>query len=425
MTILIDPMNSEIQARCNALTNDSSLDDIRDLAIAAKIVELAGGTLNRTVLSEQIQRVVNLSGASSAIEDLIALLSALIQAPEAIDPLPIGVLAPFVDQNINFTDANMREWLKTGYISTDLASYPDAVHSYIPGNTSVATSIPGSMISVLYHSASDLWLCSAGGAIHSSPDRITWTNRGGASVTELIELPSGKVIGVAGSTTYYCSDDGITWISKPGQPIGISKVVPTINGYWYGCNGNQTGWSKDAGTITTVAAASGTTWQDIAYSPDLNRLVMVGNSICQTNDAFYAGTWTSRTIPSGIYSTVVWFPDAKLFIASGSNGVWVTSPDGINWSPKENLPFTASELYYDKFTRTVFASGSVGVFAYTRDGILWTSVGAGSASGKMTSKFGEGILIGGSGRFAPYTAVVGVETASRHSASAPYYVRIK
>lgn len=424
MTILIDAINDEIQARCDALTNDSSLDDIRDLAVAARIIDLAGGDLNRTVLSEQIQRIVNLSGAGSEIEDLIAFLSALIKSPEAIDPLPIGILAPFVDQHINFIDANMREWLKTGYISTDLASYPDAVRSYIPGSSSVANTVPGAA-AILYHSASDLWLCCTGAIAYSSPDRTTWTNRGAATVTEMIELPSGKVIGVGNSSTYYHTGDGVTWTAKAGNPIALSKIVPTVNGYWYGCNNAQTGWGKEASAITSVAVATGSTWQDIAYSPELNRLVMVGTNTCQTNDAAFAGSWTSRTIPTGYYSSVVWFPDIKMFVAIATNGVWATSPDGINWLAREILPYTISELYYDKFTRSVFATGAGGVFVYTRDGSSWTTVGAGSTSGRMASKFGDGILIGGSGRFSAYAVVVGVEIASLHSAAAPYYVRIK
>ncbi|WP_039918890.1 hypothetical protein [Cellvibrio mixtus] len=424
MTILIAPINNEIQARCNALNNDSTLDDVRDLAIAAKIVELAGGSLNKIVLSEQIQRMINLSGAGSEIENLIALASALIKAPEAIDPLPIGILAPFVEQDIHFTDSNFREWLKTGYISTDVASYPDALRSYIPGNTSVANAIPNSS-AVLYHSASNLWLCASSTAAYSSPDHITWTNRGNFNITKMIELPTGKVIGVSGSSTYHHTDDGINWLAKTGQNAGFSKIVPTINGYWYGCNSTQTGWAKDAGTITVVPVASGTAWQDIAYSPELNRLVMVGTNLCQTNDAAFAGSWTTRTIPAGVYASVVWFPEAKMFIAVATSGAWSTSPDGINWIAREMFGVAVTDLFYDKFTRTVFGSGAAGTFVYTRDGHTWVSVGAGTASGKMTSKFGEGILIGGSGRFSPYTPVVGVETASRLSSSAPHYVRIK
>ncbi len=64
---------AEVQARCNALTGSSTVSDVLDCAIAAKKVENAGGSVTRTTLDTELQRVITASGSGSAIEDLIAL----------------------------------------------------------------------------------------------------------------------------------------------------------------------------------------------------------------------------------------------------------------------------------------------------------------------------------------------------------------
>lgn len=69
----ITAITTEVQVRCNALTGSSTVSQVIDCAIAAKKVELAGGVLTRTTLNTQIQRVNDLSGGGSTIEDLIVL----------------------------------------------------------------------------------------------------------------------------------------------------------------------------------------------------------------------------------------------------------------------------------------------------------------------------------------------------------------
>ena len=73
MSVTLTTLITETQTRCDALTNFSTISEIIDCGISAKKVEMAGGVITRTTLDTQIQRAVNLSGGSSAIEDLIAL----------------------------------------------------------------------------------------------------------------------------------------------------------------------------------------------------------------------------------------------------------------------------------------------------------------------------------------------------------------
>ena len=77
MSVTLTNLVTEVQARCDALTNFSLIETVIDCAIAAKKVEMAGGSITRTTLDTQIQRFVTASGSGSVIEDLIALAASV------------------------------------------------------------------------------------------------------------------------------------------------------------------------------------------------------------------------------------------------------------------------------------------------------------------------------------------------------------
>lgn len=79
MPVTLTNLTAEVQARCNALNGASSVTQVIDAAIAAKKVEMAGGSITRTNLDTYIQSFVTASGGGSQIEDLIALAASLEQ----------------------------------------------------------------------------------------------------------------------------------------------------------------------------------------------------------------------------------------------------------------------------------------------------------------------------------------------------------
>ncbi len=79
MPIALTNLTAEIQARCNALTTFSTVNAVIDCAVAAKKLEMAGGSINRTILDTELQRVITASGNGSLIEDLIALAASVEQ----------------------------------------------------------------------------------------------------------------------------------------------------------------------------------------------------------------------------------------------------------------------------------------------------------------------------------------------------------
>lgn len=428
MSVTLTTLIAEVQARCNALTSGSSISQVIDVAIAAKKVERAGGSIARATLDTELQRVVDLSGGGSQIEDLIALAAANENFASGLGYLPdYGALQAFAGKATSFTDINGAEWLKTGYLGSDFATYPNAPKCYLPGTSASSVTPPATIQALKYSELNSLWLAGSGSAIYSSSDHVSWVNRGGGAVTDFCELPSGRLIAVGGSTAYYHSTNATAWTSSSVQPIGLTKVVETIGGYWYGINSTQSGYGKENSAITQVTMAAGSAWAGIAYSKKLKILVAVGTNLAASNASPYAGSWVLRTIPSGTYRDCVWHEHAELFIAAGDSGVISVSVDGINWVSLGSLGVSVSRLYYDKQTRRVFASGASGAFIYSDDGLSWTSISAGSNSGTaLASKPGSGVLVGSSAmHFSQYIERFGVEVYSEQAPGLPNYVRTK
>lgn len=73
MSVTLTNLITEVQSRCNALTNSSTITQVIECGIAAKKVEMAGGTITRTTLDTQIQRFVTASGGGNTIDQLITL----------------------------------------------------------------------------------------------------------------------------------------------------------------------------------------------------------------------------------------------------------------------------------------------------------------------------------------------------------------
>jgi len=98
------------------------------------------------------------------------------------------------------------------------------------------------------------------------------------------------------------SADGITW---------ISQVTPIAPGFAF--------------------------WESLTWSPELHRLVAVGddgggNDIMWSDDAI---TWTLVDTPTTDgFIEVAWSPELRLFVAASDFGTgnMFTSPDGKNWT---------------------------------------------------------------------------------------------
>jgi len=139
-------------------------------------------------------------------------------------------------------------------------------------------------------------------------------------------------------------------------------VFPLANGQQYAFVMNATNHDSRAGPSTPVMTQTprlaGASWtsglplgaQDLngaAYNPVLNRIVAVGNAgTIFAGDYNYTSAsppgvtaWTQATIPAGFVSDLgaVTFQGSQ-FIALGTDGSLLTSPDGNTWTAAASVP---------------------------------------------------------------------------------------
>jgi len=224
-------------------------------------------------------------------------------------------------------------------------------------------------------------------AAYSDDYGVTWTNVAIPGIFHaLIWIPTQNQFVAFGPSTCYTSPDGITW------------------------------------TTRTIAAVS---WNSAAYSPSLDRIVVVGPSTAARSDDGGV-TWTTAATTSTGGNGVMWSEsDSQFVLASRTGSSVMTSPDGITWteratgvpsnSPAQNTidndylvspqTLTTGLKSVDGITWTAAAmfSGSQPVLKWARDrssflsggfstGLFFSTLPAGGWTGCTVS----GIATGGS-----------------------------
>jgi hypothetical protein len=173
-----------------------------------------------------------------------------------------------------------------------------------------------------------------------------------------------------------------------------SQRIDVINGVFYsfGNFGDVPGLPL-FDTYDTQKSTNGTVWTShnvgiyptsIAYSPTLNRHVIVGgagytNSVITSDNG--GVTWTPRSI-NGDWGDIVWSPELSIFVACGYSRLLappeghlvMTSTNGISWSFK---PY-----YEGDYGRAIVWSSELGLFVVicgqcvyvSSDGNIWTRI---------------------------------------------------
>lgn len=129
---------------------------------------------------------------------------------------------------------------------------------------------------------------------------------------------------------------------------------------------------------THTSMPSATQWCAIAFGAGVHVAVSRTSGTVAASSANGGVTWTSRTIPVGVYYDVKWVSALSLFVAVGAS-VCATSPDGITWTSRTlaisagSITYGAGLLVAGPAGAMIAASSNSNSYATSPDGVTWTS----------------------------------------------------
>ena len=247
-----------------------------------------------------------------------------------------------------------------------------------------------------------------GGAIATSPDGITWTQRNASQTItgnnlEDVIWNGSHWIAVGFNGTIITSLNAISWslvTSGTTQSLravtwdGNQAVVVGANGTILKSSDLST-WS----TATTVPLTN--QFDDVVYrqlGASSGQFITVGQTgaVMTSTDG---DTWTAVTVPTSNNLEAVSFDEDKI-VAVGLNGAIINSEDGVTWQVATQVPNSLSlhEVKHDG--NRFWALGTTGNLMYSTDGAVWTAIssGTGNTLTAVVSNYTT-LLIAGSGGF--------------------------
>ena len=226
-----------------------------------------------------------------------------------------------------------------------------------------------------------LWVITAANStiVWTSPDAITWTQRGINITTNANPRLSyaNRLWTIHNSGTVYAtSTDTITWTTRTMPASGLWQKVVHGNGTYFNYIKNTTTGATSADGInwTTTTLPFTASMVDVEFACGLF-VALIPN----TNTAYTSPdglNWTARTLPA----TGDWRGPkfgAGLFVGVGrSSNQCVTSSDGITWTLRtlpSNSTWADVEFGDDLFIAiTDTLTEGMSLSAYSKDGINWT-----------------------------------------------------
>jgi hypothetical protein len=250
--------------------------------------------------------------------------------------------------------------------------------------------------------ANGLFVAVGQGTCYTSPDGVTWTSRSvGGGQFQQIYYGNGLFLAVGESASCYTSTDGITWTNYPtGLPgynngvvwNGTNFVVIAGNGN-YATSTDAITWTRfsdvSRDTFYGVNVVSGKT---IAFGT--NSSVILAGATRQ--EVMGNGTWAyTVAAQSAANPRTIAYNGSNLYVAAGSSGAILTSPDGQAWTGR----FTGLTTNFDKVAYlngnwiAMGGSGSGTNLLTSPDGITWTARTAGAGANFNYAAYGAGVYV--------------------------------
>ncbi len=238
------------------------------------------------------------------------------------------------------------------------------------------------------------------GALVSSTDGATWTQRNSTTTNRLLDVTfaQSKFVAVGNVGTVLTSGDGTNWTWQTLSPVlstnGLQGVrYATGAGVWIVVgDGGSIYTSPDGTTFTWTrrATSAATTAQLRRVAVGDGMHVAVGNTGTIASAADPTGTWTLRTSGTTAHFNDVVYGSGT-FVAVGINGTVSRSTDGINWT---TTTLGVMPLFSVTHLNGHFVVTSQSNNYYTSpDGITWTGRTTGAADPlNDTALFGNQVV---------------------------------
>lgn len=333
----IAPIATEVQARCNALTSGSSISTVIDCAIAAKKVEMAGGSITRTVLDAQIQRVIDLSGGGSAIEDLIVL--AAVEAPTQVvtDTTPVGRFVTGLGSWAGYLPCAGGTYLKAAYPALNAGMLSGLQQQvFTTSATTLAASVAGSSLDPVVGSTTidNVRYVPAVGGMYMIGGSQSYNNSG--SVDAYFRVRSS---GAAPWALQFSSDNGATYVDHTDR---LQSAVEQFAGGASGTTAVLNLTLTDVYVNGTNVVLTGTV--SIASVSQVFVLASADSGLTFTNHVtwFPVGTGTGSPELAGIGNNIVMCSrtvgaNAGPYYSTNGGATWVLSSSGAAYSSTKQI----------------------------------------------------------------------------------------
>jgi len=156
--------------------------------------------------------------------------------------------------------------------------------------------------------------------------------------------------------------------------------------------------SPDGSSWSVVSDVSGKYLSGVAYGN--GQFVAVGSHArISTNGS----SWREYSIVGGYLKDICWSEKNSIFLAVGSSGTIVSSPDGINWTAQASGTTNyLAGVCWDSVVEEFAAVGAGGIVLTSPDGVTWTNQnspatgqlnGVGSSDGQFVAVGQGGIVV--------------------------------
>lgn len=246
------------------------------------------------------------------------------------------------------------------------------------------------------HGQSNFVAVDAAATIYRSPEGITWTVGNSGTTDSVVDVTYGSGGFVAAGLVVVTSPDGVTWSNR--GPLATTGSYRFANGVAYG-GGRCVAVGGDSDVYVIFHSTNFVDWTrigpqfpggllDVVFGNGLFVAVEYNGTILTSPNGV---TWTSRASGTTQHLHGIAYGIGR-FVAVGANGTSVVSSNGINWTSYAlGSPTTLTDV---AFGLGVFAaSANDGTVFTSPDGIGWTSRNTGTSQILNGVAYGAGTFV--------------------------------